>query len=554
MKSLILTIFIIGAMFFSSCNQKEKTMTNTNNSATHELVKERIKSYAPVQITADLSKFSDKEKKLIEKLAEAGKIADQIFWHQSAIDAVSVRDSLSKLNKPEDEEIREYVRINYGPYDVIFGNERFLPGEPKVRFSGAGFYPQDLTKNEFEQYIKTHPDIKDAFQSQYTVIVRKDGNLVAIPYHQYYKEVVALSQKLLEASVLADEPSLKKYLELRAKSVMTDDYFDSDMAWMDVKGNIDIVIGPIETYQDALFGYKASYEAVVMVKDIEATKEFEMFKSLVSYFEKHLPADPKFIREKFSSETQLNIVNVVYFGGDCQKGTKTIAASLPNDPKVRDAKGGKNNMYKNMMEAKFDKILLPIANIVLAKDLLPFVDKKAFTSFVTLHEFSHTLGRGFVFGNDNLEVRTALKERFSAIEECKADILSMYNHKNLLDLKKYTPDYIKKAQVTYLAGLYRSIRFGTEAAHAKANLIELNFLRESRAIVQNQDGKYLIDEDKFWDGVKSLANALLTIEATGDYNKAGELLAKYAVVTPEIEKVIQSLKNVPRDIDSKYMY
>jgi hypothetical protein len=554
MKPLILTIFIIGAMFFSSCTQKEKSMTNTNNSATYELVKERIKSYAPVQITADLSKFLDKEKKLIEKLAEAGKIADQIFWHQSAIDAVSVRDSLSKLNKPEDEEIREYVRINYGPYDVIFGNERFLPGEPKVRFSGAGFYPQDLTKDEFEQYIKTHPDIKDDFQSQYTVIVKKDGNLVAIPYHQYYKEVITLSQKLLEASVLADDPALKKYLELRAKAVMTDNYFDSDMAWMDVKGNIDIVIGPIETYQDALFGYKASYEAVVMVKDIEATKEFEMFKSLVSYFEKHLPEDPKFIREKFSSETQLNIVNVVYFGGDCQKGTKTIAASLPNDPKVRDAKGGKNNMYKNMMEAKFDKILLPIANIVLDKDLLPFVDKKAFTSFVTLHEFSHTLGRGFVFGNDNLEVRTALKERFSAIEECKADILSMYNHKNLLDLKKYTPDYIKKAQVTYLAGLYRSIRFGTEAAHAKANLIELNFLRESGAIVQNKDGKYLIDENKFWDGVKSLANALLTIEATGDYNKAGEFLAKYAVVTPEIEKVIQSIKNLPRDIDSRYMY
>jgi len=250
----------------------------------------------------------------------------------------------------------------------------------------------------------------------------------------------------------------------------------------------------------------------------------------------------------------LNIVNVVYFGGDCQKGTKTIAASLPNDPRVRDAKGGKNNMYKNMMEAKYDATLVPISKIILDDDLVSFLDKKAFTSFVTLHEFSHTLGRGYVYGNDKLEVRTALKERYSPIEECKADILSMYNHKHLLDLKKYTPEYIKKAQVTYLAGLYRSIRFGTESAHAKANLIQLNYLREKGSIVLLANGKYKIDESKFWTGVENLANAVLTIEATGDYAKAGEFLAKYAVLTPEIQKGIDALKNVPRDIDSEYMY
>lgn len=536
-----------------SYGKNQEVQVEEQNNFRH-LVAEKIKAYAKVKVEADISHLTDREKTLIKILSDAGKIADEIFWLQSANDAVSVRDSLAKLNKPEDQVLRDYVRINFGPYDVIHGNERFLPGEPKVRFPGAGFYPQDLTKKEFEDFVTKFPEEKEKLESSYTVVVRQAGVLHAVPYGKYYKLTEDLARKLEEAAEYADEPTLKNYLILRAKAIRTDDYYESDMAWMDVKGNIDVVIGPIETYQDALFGYKAAYEAVVMVKDEEATKEFEMFKSLVGHFEKNLPQDPKFIRKKFSAETQLNIVNVVYFGGDCQKGTKTIAASLPNDPRVRDAKGGKNSMYKNMMEAKFKATLIPISKIILLPEQQQYVDQKAFTSFVTLHEFSHTLGRGFVYGNDKLEVRTALKERYSPIEECKADIVSMWNHKLLLDLAKYDDDYIKKAQVTYLAGLFRSIRFGTESAHARANLIQLNYLKEQGAIVTTTDGKYKIVEDKFWDGVKSLANQVLTIEATGDYARAGEFLKKYAVITDEIKKSIEMLKDVPRDIDSSYMF
>ena len=335
----------------------------------------------------------------------------------------------------------------------------------------------------------------------------------------------------------------------------TNDYYESDVKWMDVKlSNIDVVIGPIETYQDQLFGYKAAFEAVVMVKDWKATKQFEMFKKHIPYFEKNLPEDPKFIRSKINFESQLNLVNVAYYGGDCQKGTKTIAASLPNDPRVREAKGGKNSMYLNMMRAKFEKNLVPIANIILNEDLLPYIDEDAFITFTTLHEVSHTLGRGYVYGNDKLEVRTALKERYSAIEECKADILSMYNHLHLLNLKEFDANMIRKAQATYLAGLFRSIRFGTESAHAKANLIQFNYLREKGAIILESNGKYKIDESKFWEAVKGLANLILTTEATGDYAKAGEILSKYAVITPEINNAISKLQSVPRDIDSSYLY
>jgi len=554
MKRFIILICFSFILILNSCEQrggeqveKQKTYIDT--------VKERITAYAPVKVEVDTTFLSDNEKILLEKLAEAGKIADEIFWQQSAHDAKQVRDSLANLKGDDNKLLQQYVRINYGPYDVIHSNERFIPGEPRIRPIGAGFYPIDMTKEEFEDAVKTNPSLKQQFEDLYTVIIRKDGKLQAIPYSKYYPEIEALASKLEEAANYADDIPLKEYLISRAKALRTNDYYESDMKWMDVKSsNIDIVIGPIETYQDQLFGYKAAFEAVVMVKDWKATKQFEMFKKHIAYFEQNLPTDPKFIRKNVNFESQLNLVNVAYYGGDCQKGTKTIAASLPNDPRVREAKGGKNSMYLNMMRAKFEKNLVPIANIILDKSLVPNIDEDAFITFTTLHEVSHTLGRGYVYGNDKLEVRAALKERYSALEECKADILSMYNHLHLLNLKEFNEDIIKKTQATFLAGLFRSIRFGTESAHAKANLIQFNYLREQGAIILTPDGKYKLDENKFWDAVKGLANLILTIQATGDYAKAGEILNKYSVVSPEINAAIEKLKNVPRDIDSSYLF
>jgi hypothetical protein len=322
---------------------------------------------------------------------------------------------------------------------------------------------------------------------------------------------------------------------------------------MDIKdSDIDVVIGPIENYEDGLFNYKTAYEAIIMVKDIEATRELEMFESNIDYFEHNLPYNKKYIRENAGKGNILQIMNVVYFGGDCQKGIKTIAASLPNDPRVTNVKGGKKSMYKNMMEAKFDKIVSPIAEKILDKSLMPYVNKKAFTSFVTLHEVSHTLGRGFVYGNDSLTVRAALKDKYSAIEECKADILGMYNHKHLLDLKKIDREELKRAIVTYLAGLYRSIRFGAEEAHGKANMIQLRFLREKGAIKKTSDGKITYDENKFFLEVAELARIVLTLEAEGNYDGAAELLERYGNATPEIKAEINLFRDIPRDLNTTY--
>ncbi|MFA6235311.1 MAG: peptidase, partial [Bacteroidota bacterium] len=341
--------------------------------------------------------------------------------------------------------------------------------------------------------------------------------------------------------------------QLRAKAIASDDYFESDMAWMDLKdNNIDVVIGPIENYEDGLFNYKPAFECAVVVKDPVGTKELQMYKQHIDAFERALPIDEKYKRKSAGSGNVLEVVNVVFFGGDFQSGVKTIAASLPNDPRVTEKKGGKKQMYKNLMEAKFDKIVKPIAERVLERGLVEFVDKKAFTSFVTLHEVSHTLGRPYVFGNESLSVRKAMKERYSTIEECKADILGLYNNKLLRQENVINDADQIRTIVTYVAGLFRSLRFGVEEAHGQANLMQLNWFLEKGSLKKNPDGTYAVDFENFMDNAAALAGAVLTIEIEGDYDGASELIEKYGKMTPEIDTVIKKLIDIPRDLNTRY--
>jgi hypothetical protein len=550
-----LTSFLLSGMLvasLASCN-KGNNMQNTDPAQVKEL-KEKLAEYTPMDIKADLSHLSERQRKVVEKLVEAAKLANEIYWKQSSIDGVAVRDSLQKFNTPYAQDLLKYVMINFGPYDQIHDKTRFVGNGPEKRFKGANLYPQDLTKEEFEKYVAAHPEQKAELESQYTVVKREGDKLVAVPYYKAYPEVEKIAKLLDEAATFADEPNLKKYLTVRAKALRSDDYFESDMAWMDmIDPDIETVIGPIENYVEDMFNYKTAWECGVFVKDVEGTKELQVLKSHIDKMEQNLPYDKKYIRPHAGGMSNvLNIVNVVYFAGDFQDAVKTIATSLPNDPKVHDLKGAKKLMFKNMMEAKFEKIVKPIAEILMAKDDLPFIDKKAFTSFVTLHEISHTLGRGFVYGDDKMPVRKAMKELYSTIEEAKADILSMYNHKYLVGAGIYTEDYLKKAEVTYLAGLFRSMRFGKEEAHGGANYIQFNYLRATGAI-QLENGKFKINSAIFMDKVAELAGMILTAQATGDYNGVKNIIDKYSKETPEIKAAIDKLKNIPRDLDTKYV-
>ncbi len=554
MKAKIFYIFLAVLLF--SCNtQEEAEIAEQEMSEHHKMIKERIEAYAPVEITTDLSAYTERQQKLIHLLTEAGKITDEIFWHQSAHDAIKVRDSLKKEDTQEAIDMLEYVNINYGPYDVIHGNKRFVGEGPEVRPKGGGFYPQDMTKEEFLEFLENHPDKKQALENQYTVVVREnDSILKAIPYHVHYNQVIKLSEKIEEAASYADNTSLKNYLMLRAEAIRTDDYLKSDMAWMDLSNNdIDIVIGPIENYEDEMFNYKTAYEAVVMVKNKAVTKDIAIFKSNMDDLQKNLPVEDKYKSAEIKEGNVIQAVDVVYFGGDCQKGIKTIAAALPNDPKVAEAKGRKNSMYINHIEAKFEKIVVPIGKVLLDESISNMVDTRAFTRFVTLHEISHSLGMRYVADSET-PVRKALKERYSPIEETKADILSIYNHQFLNKLGIIDDNELKQSVATYLAGMYRSIRFGHNSAHGRANMIQLNYLREKGAVVKQDNGKFNINFSTFFDVAGGLAKEILEIQGDGDYERAGEILDKYSKITDEIQEEINSLSEIPRDINTVYHF
>ena len=532
----------------AACSKNENNQ-KMSEPETNTEIQAFVDAFAPVAIDVDLSNLTEREKLLVAKLAEAGKICNEIFWQQSCHDAIAVRDSLSKLNDINSQLMLNLVNIYYGPYNKMNEYKRFVGNGPDVRPLCGGFYPIDMTKEEFEKHIADNPQDKAAFESQYTVIVRdENGKLKAVPYHEYYKQTAELAKLLDEAAELCDNPSLKKYLTLRAEAVRTDDYFKSDWQWMDV------VIGPIENYEDGLFNYKTAFEAVVMVKDAEATKDLEMFKSIISEVQNRLPWDKKYYVPAQQSGTVLQMVNVAYFGGDCQKATKTIAAALPNDPNVYEKKGGKKSMYKNLMEAKFDKIVAPIGQTLLSPELHQFIDKKSMISFVTMHEVSHNLGRGFVFGQNDLTVRKALKEKYSPLEELKADISSMFAHKVMFDLGKIDNDYLKKTVVTYIAGLFRSMRFGTESAHGIANCIQFRYLYENGAITKNQDGTYGFDENKFFDVVSNLTKTVLEIQSEGDYKRGTDFVNKYGNITPELQAEFDKIKSIPADLNSTYKF
>ncbi len=542
MKSMIL----LPVLMLAACSAKKEPAMKSE-------MQKRVEEFAPIEIAIGMAHLSDKEKQIVDLLVKAGQHADEIFWIQTAADAIAVRDELKARADAASKDTFAYVMIHYGPYDRVHG-ERFVGQGPAKRPDGGTFYPADMTKEEFESYLKANPKEEGELTGLYSVI-RRDGNkFKAVPYHEEYKtHVTEIANYLRQASDLAENESLKNYLAARAKAIETDDYYESDVLWMKLKdNNIDVVIGPIENYEDGLFNYKTAYETAVMVKDPEGTRELQVFQSHLDALEQNLPSKREFHRKSAGKGNVLEVVNIAYFGGDFQAGIKTIAASLPNDPKVHDEYGGKKQMYKNIMEAKFQTILVPLGQRLLAPEDHPYIDQKAFTTFVTMHEVSHTLGRGYVFGNDKLEVRKALKELHSPLEEAKADVVGMYNMEYFKRQGMYDDEMLKKFEVTYLAGLFRSIRFGAEEAHGQANIAQMAFLSEQGALGRNEKGQWVVHHDKFHAGIAALAKTILELQAEGNYDGAKAFLEKYGRLTEEIKSDLAKLSDIPRDLNTTY--
>jgi hypothetical protein len=478
-----------------------------------ENAQQRLANYATVKLTADLSSFDDKQKQMIALLIEAADITNDIYWQQSWGDKAAL------MARIPDEVTRRFAEINYGPWDRLDNDQPFVAGVGP-RPPGAQFYPADMTKDEFDK-----ADLKDK-AGLYTVLRRDaQGKLVTVPYHEAYQADLERAAGLLrQAAALSADKDFAGYLKQRADALLSDDYRPSDFAWMSMKNNpVDIVIGPIETYEDQLYGYKASYESYVLVKDQAWSAKLARFAKYLPELQGELPVDDKYKAEKPGSDADLNAYFAVYYAGDANVGAKTIAINLPNDEEVQLKKGTRRLQLENVMQAKFDKIMLPIAKALIADDQQSHLTFDAFFENTMFHEVAHGLGIKQTLTDKGM-VRTALKDQASSFEEGKADILGLYMVTKLADKGELDKTKLMDNYVTFLAGILRSVRFGASDAHAKANMVRFNFFQQQGAFSRDATtGRYRVDFDKMTAAMNALSAKLLTIQGDGDYAAAKQL-------------------------------
>ena len=533
-----LAAIIIGVTGFTltNCTDNEQKQ----NEKTEMTIQDRVDQYTTVELNADLSHLSENQKKMVGLLIDAGKAMDEVFWQE----AYGRRDSL--MNALNDEATKEFVDINYGPWDRLNGNKPFVEGSgPKPE--GANFYPADITKEELEAWdSETKDDL-------YTLVRRDEGgNLMTVPYHQAFAEQHKLaSSKLKEAAKLAEDKGLQKYLQLRAEALLTDDYQASDLAWLDMKNNvIDVVIGPIETYEDQLYGYKAAHETFVLIKDKEWSDRLSKFAEVLPELQKGLPVADEYKQEKPGRDSDLGAYDAVYYAGDANAGSKTIAINLPNDEEVQLQKGTRRLQLKNAMRAKYDKILVPLSKELIVDEQQKNITFDAFFGNTMFHEVAHGLGIKNTINNKGT-VREALKEHASALEEGKADVLGLYMVSSLRDKGMVTEGSIEDNYVTFVTSIFRSIRFGSSSAHGLANLIRFNFFKEKGAVEYDEEAEaYRINFDKIKDATNALSQKILTYQGDGNYEGVDAFISKYGTVGSRLQTSLDRLQeqNIPKDI------
>lgn len=529
--SLMATIAVI---FLAACGPKQDA---------EETIKAKVNAFVEVELTTDISHLSANEKEMLPYLFEIAEIIDDIFWTQAYGDKQELLSSL------EDEASKEFALINYGPWERLKNNSPFIKGFGEKPLA-AGFYPADMTKEEFEAFDD------ETKTSLYTLIRRNDqGELVSVPYSEAYKEQYQRIAELLnKAADLAEDQGLKKYLSLRAQALLTNEYLASDLAWMDMKdNNIDFVVGPIENYEDKLYSYKAAHEAFILIKDTEWSSKLSRFAVLLPQLQKSLPVADEYKAEVPGSDSDLGVYDAVYYAGDCNAGSKTIAINLPNDPIVHLEKGSRKLQLKNSMQYKFDKILVPISEMMIDPDQRKHVTFDAFFENTMFHEVAHGLGIKNTI-NNNGPVRQALKETYSAIEENKADILGLFMVTQLAEMGELGEKDLMDNYVTFMAGIFRSVRFGAASAHGKANMMRFYFFQEMGAFTRNaQTGTYKVDFEKMTEAMHALAENILVTQGNGDYEAAKRMLDEMGYIKDELQADLDRINrnNIPIDIRFK---
>ncbi len=549
-KETISLALLLGLPLAISSGQKRRNAKATDDP---ELAG-KIRRFSPTVLTADTSRLSAGDRKALKKIIEAAMLMDPLFLRQVWSGNEALRQKLEADQSVVGRQRLHYFLINDGPWSRLDSNEPFIEGEPQQKPPQANYYPDDMTKDEFNNWVSGLPEEEKHKATGFFYLIRRseDGKLKTVPYSGVYAEFLVPAAKLLsEAGELTTNTTLKDFLAKRAAAFASDDYYASDVAWMDLDAPIEVTIGPYETYEDELFNYKAAFEAYVTLRDETESAKLARFSQYLQELENNLPLDARYRNPKLGSASPIRVVNEVFGAGEGNSGVQTAAFNLPNDERVVKEKGSKRVMLKNVQEAKFNKTLIPISRVVLAASQQPLLSFESFFTHILAHELMHGLGpHNITVGGQETTVRKQLKELYSALEEAKADITGLWALQYLIDKGVVDKGMERSLYTTFLASAFRSVRFGITEAHGKGIALQFNYLTDQGAFVVNEkSGTFSVDHSKIKDAVTKLTREILTVQAEGSYDRAKALLDEYAVIRPPMQRALDRLKDVPVDIE-----
>src|SRR4051794_2672174 len=511
---------------------------------------QRLSKWQSVHMPFHSAGLSPREVKMVDKLVDACRHLEEIFWRQNDPDALTLYQSLANSTIPSDEKLRHYVWINGSRFDLLDENKPFV-GTSQMP-PGRGFYPQGLTREQIEQFVKEHPDKKQQIYSATTVVRWHGEELEGLPYHIAYRSFLEPAAKdLREAAELSPDPAFGKFLRLRAEALLTDDYLQSDLAWVDLKNpKFDIIFAPYETYLDDLLGVKGSYGAAVLIRNDQESKKLALFEKYVADIQDALPLAEEDRPSKHGLETPMEVMDAPYRVGDLRHGYQAVADNLPNDPRVHEQKGSKKIFFKNFMDARVNYVILPLARYMMLPEQAANASGEGYLLGTIMHEMAHGLGPAFArTANGKVAIREAIGPMFSGLEEAKADVVGMYSLKWMVDHDALPKDKLEEFYASYVAGIFRTVRFGIGEAHGQAEMMEFNYLSEKGAIKRKPSGKYAIDYSLMPEAINALAKELLEIEATGDRARAENWFKKYDSMPDDLQSSLKSASKVPVDVD-----
>jgi hypothetical protein len=510
---------------------------------------QRLAKFRRVEMPFHAASLTAREVKMVNKLVDASRYLEEIYWRQMDPDGLTLYESLVSSQNPQDEMLRRYLWINASRFDLLDDNKPFVGTTPIP--PGRGFYPQNLTREQIDEYLKAHPEKKDEIYNPFTLVRWHNDQLEGLPYHIAYRSFLDPAAKdLREAARLSDDPAFANFLRLRADALLTDEYFESNMAWLDLKNpKVDVIFAPDETYDDGLLGVKATYGAAVMIRNAEESRKLEMFQKYVGDIQDALPLAPEDRPSKRGLETPMEVMDTPFRAGDLNHGYQAVADNLPNDPRVHEKKGSKKLFFKNFMDARVNFVILPVAQHVMSPAQAAKASGEGYLLGTILHEMAHGLGPAFArTPAGKVDIRESIGPTFSGLEEAKADVVGMFGMKWLVDHDVLPKNKLEEYYASYVAGIFRTVRFGIAEAHSQAEMMEFNYLSERGAIKRTSSGRYEIDYGRMPPAISDLAKELLEIEATGDRARAENWFKKYNVMPAELQASLKSAASVPVDI------